>query len=127
MAIDTSRGRRSRSLQILFIFINLSLTSPLIQAFARLGIQPPRGVLLYGPPGCSKTMIAQALATESGLNFISVKVCYYTILSLVFMNLHRVQNYSVNGSEIQKELLDRYIRTYYIELLLSISKLSIGV
>ena len=127
MAIDTSRGRRSRSLQILFIFINLSLTSPLIQAFARLGIQPPRGVLLYGPPGCSKTMIAQALATESGLNFISVKVCYYTILSLVFMNLHRVQNYSVNGSEIQKELLDRYVRTYYIELLLSISKLSIGV
>ena len=88
--------------------LSLSLISPLIQAFARLGIQPPRGVLLYGPPGCSKTMIAQALATESGLNFISVKVCYYTILSLVFMNLHRVQNYSVNGLEIQKEQLDRY-------------------
>lgn len=43
------------------------------EAFARLGIRAPSGVLLYGPPGCSKTMIAQALATESGLNFFAVK------------------------------------------------------
>ncbi|CAH1777381.1 unnamed protein product [Owenia fusiformis] len=47
------------------------LTHP--EAFTRLGIQPPRGVLMYGPPGCSKTMIAKALATESGLNFLSIK------------------------------------------------------
>jgi transitional endoplasmic reticulum ATPase len=51
--------------------IELPLKNP--DAFRRMGIDPPRGVLLYGPPGCGKTLIAKAVANESEANFISVK------------------------------------------------------
>jgi len=50
--------------------IELPLKYP--ELFERLGIDPPKGVLLYGPPGCGKTLIARAVANETDAYFTSI-------------------------------------------------------
>ncbi len=42
------------------------------EIFERLGIEPPRGVLLYGPPGCGKTLLARTVASETAAYFIDI-------------------------------------------------------
>ncbi|PJC50752.1 MAG: AAA family ATPase [Nitrosopumilales archaeon CG_4_9_14_0_2_um_filter_34_16] len=59
--------------------IKKSLTDNLIIAmkepskFTSMGIRPPKGALIYGPPGCGKTLLGRALATETGANMILVR------------------------------------------------------
>jgi transitional endoplasmic reticulum ATPase len=63
-------GGLAKELQRVREIIELPLKYP--QVFERLGIDPPKGVLLHGPPGCGKTLIARAVANETAAYFTSI-------------------------------------------------------
>ena len=63
-------GGLKEQLQKLREIVELPLRHP--ELFQKLGIEPPKGVLLYGPPGCGKTLIAKALANESQASFFAI-------------------------------------------------------
>ncbi len=52
---------------------NLAVAMKEPSKFTKLGIRPPKGALIYGPPGCGKTLLGRALATETGANMILVR------------------------------------------------------
>jgi len=72
--------------------VELPLRNP--ELFAELGIEPPKGVLLHGPPGCGKTLLAKAVATESNATFIAL------------VGSELVQKYIGEGARLVRELFN---------------------
>jgi ribosome biogenesis ATPase len=73
------------------------------ERYAKVGISAPTGVLLWGPPGCGKTLLAKAVAAESKANFISVKGP--ELLNKVRFSLHLDMHPGALHSTVNRELL----------------------
>lgn len=72
--------------------VELPLKHP--EIFEEIGIEPPKGILLYGPPGCGKTLLAKAVARESNAVFLSI------------VGSELVQKYIGEGARIVRELFE---------------------
>ena len=85
-------GGVDEQIQLIKESIELPLTSP--ESFTRFGIKPPKGVLLVGPPGCGKTMLAKAVASSTDCSFIRL------------VGSELAQKYIGEGGRMVRELFD---------------------
>ena len=85
-------GGVDEQIQLIKESIELPLTSP--ESFTRFGINPPKGVLLVGPPGCGKTMLAKAVASSTEYSFIRL------------VGSELAQKYIGEGGRMVRELFD---------------------
>ncbi len=83
-------GGLSKQIMELREVIELPLKKP--ELFKEIGIEPPKGILLYGPPGCGKTLLAKAVASEAEAAFISI------------VGSELVQKFIGEGARIVREL-----------------------
>ncbi|ORZ12217.1 P-loop containing nucleoside triphosphate hydrolase protein [Absidia repens] len=74
VSVEATRWEDVGGLQHVKKQLKQAVEWPLIHkdAFSRLGLKPPRGILLYGPPGCSKTTLVKVIASSSGASFLSI-------------------------------------------------------
>tara|TARA_Y100001960_G_scaffold141670_1_gene149903 strand:- start:209 stop:1456 length:1248 start_codon:yes stop_codon:yes gene_type:complete len=85
-------GGIDEQIQLIKESIELPLSSP--ESFTRFGIKPPKGVLLVGPPGCGKTMLAKAVASSTDCSFIRL------------VGSELAQKYIGEGGRMVRELFD---------------------
>lgn len=83
-------GGLSEQIMELREVIELPLKKP--ELFKEIGVEPPKGILLYGPPGCGKTLLAKAVASEAEAAFISI------------VGSELVQKFIGEGARIVREL-----------------------
>lgn len=88
------------------------------ELFVKVGISAPCGVLLWGPPGCGKTLLAKAVANESRANFISVKgpELLNKVRSLRWRSLHMLTTFTVCRGERESSETSFRSRTCFVAL-----------